>query len=251
MRTMPVGAGRRRNKNPTSQCRFETIISQDAFQASQINGVHRVPPKFLSFGLDFAHVDNKDKENGDECSSGSTVTTSNSVTEKSQDKNGFHSHVPCIPPGVSWSYNPWDSAVPIPSVYPAGYSSMAMPIYPSPYWNYIPNWLPISSPTQSDINSSVLGKHSRQPELIKSNGSEEPKKQKNQVLIPKTLRMDDPNEAAKSSIWSTLGIQNENISTRGLFKAFQTKGDEVSTSSPVLQANPAALSRSLCFLERA
>lgn len=271
MRNMPVGAGRRKNKNPTSHYGFVTISQAAQIEvAAASNGVHHgAPPKVISFGSVSPHVDSacvsavscRERETGDDCSSGSSVTTSNSVAEKMQDRNGFHSHVPCIP-GVSWSYNPWNSAIPIPGVCPAGYSPMSMPFYPSPYWNYIP-WLPLSSPTQnqnvqpsSDLNSIILGKHSRDAELINPNGSEEPKKQKSSVLIPKTLRIDDPDEAAKSSIWSTLGIKNENFGTRGLFKAFQTKDEEnkqhpSSTNSPFLHVNPAALSRSLCFQERA
>ncbi|GKC60573.1 cyclic DOF factor 1-like protein, partial [Tanacetum coccineum] len=55
---------------------------------------------------------------------------------------------------------------------------------------------------------------------------------------------------------STLGIMNEKIGTRGIFKAFGKNSEEnnkqkVSNASPVLQANPAALSRSFCFQERA
>lgn len=109
-------------------------------------------------------------------------------------------------------------------------------------WN-IP-WL---SSDQSFHNTSpsspTLGKHSRENEGERC------------VLIPKTLRIDDPNEAAKSSIWSTLGIKNEKIdSVRGarLFKAFNTKADHrnrESDASFILQANPAALSRSLNFRE--
>lgn len=237
MRNMPVGSGRRKNKNPTSHCQFVTI-SQDSFQTN-------VPSKLLSFGSDSPDVDYRNRENGDDCSSGSTVTTSNSVVEKIPDTNGFHSHVPCIPE-VSWSYNPWNSAVPIPAIYPVGYSPMSF--YPSPYWNYIP-WLP-----QSD--SILLGKHSREGESKIPDGSEESKLQRSSVLIPKTLRIDDPDEAAKSSIWSTLGIKNENIRTGGVFKAFQTKGEDnkkhpANTTSPILQVNPAALSRSLYFQERA
>ncbi|KAI3513384.1 hypothetical protein L1887_20715 [Cichorium endivia] len=242
MRNMPVGAGRRKNKNPTSHCQFITI-SEEAFQAA--NGIHSVPPKLLSFGSDSPDVDYRNKENRDDCSSGSTVTTSNSVSETIPERNGFHSHVPCIP-GIPWSYNPWNPAIPVPAVCPAGYSPMSF--YPSPYWNYIP-WLP-----QTD--SSILGKHSREGELMIPNGYEEPKKQRSSVLIPKTLRIDDPDEAAKSSIWSTLGIKNENIRIQGIFKAFRTKAEEKKehpdiTASPVLQANPAAFSRSLCFQERA
>ena len=43
------------------------------------------------------------------------------------------------------------------------------------------------------------------------------------VLVPKTLRIDDPSEAAKSSIWATLGIKNESVSGGGMFKACQSK----------------------------
>ncbi|XP_071690996.1 cyclic dof factor 1-like [Rutidosis leptorrhynchoides] len=227
MRSMAIGSGRRKNKNPTSQID------------------HNVLPRLVSFGSNLPRVDTAvsctDKENVDECSSGSTITTSNSVVEKPQDENGFRSHfVPCIP-GVTWSYNPLNSAnIPVP-----------MSIYPSPYWNYIP-WLPVSSSssTQIDMDSFVLGKRSRDGETVTPNGSEEVSRKKNSVLIPKTLRIDDPDEAAKSSIWSTLGIKNENISTRGMFKVFQAK-DEKNKQHLVLQANPAAFSRSLCFQERA
>lgn len=67
--------------------------------------------------------------------------------------------------------------------------------------------------------------------------------------------MDDPGEAARSSIWATLGIKPDradSVGGGGLFKAFQSKSDEkthVSETSTVLQANPAALSRSLSFHE--
>ncbi|GJY19867.1 cyclic DOF factor 1-like protein [Tanacetum coccineum] len=223
-RTMPVGAGRRKPKNLTSSCCFENIYHEAL--------------TVISFSLDLHHDDSSvscaNKENTGDCSSGSTVTTSNSVDETTHARNGFP-NVPCIP-GVSWSYNPWHLVIPIQMV------------YPSPYWNYIP-WLPASS-------SPSLGKHSRDGEMLTPNGSEEPKKHKNSVLVPKTLRIDDPDDAAKSSIWSTLGIMNEQIGTRGIFKAFGKNSEEnnkqkVSNASPVLQANPAALSRSFCFQERA
>ncbi|KAJ9567263.1 hypothetical protein OSB04_003229 [Centaurea solstitialis] len=261
MRNMPVGAGRRKKKNPPSHCRL--IISQEAFGsaaaaaaaapqiefAADSDGV-RPPPKVLSFGSNSAHVganlsvaSGRVRENGDDCTSGSTVITPNSVVEKIQDNNGFHPQVHWIP-GASWSYNTWNPAIPmpIPAICPPGYHPM--PIYPSPYWSSGP-WL---HPAAS--NFPILGKHSTDREEIRPN--EEPKRQKNSVLIPKTLRIDDPDEAAKSSIWATLGIKKDNSSSssRGdLFKAFQAKGDEkkkhpATEPSPVLQANPAAFSRS-------
>jgi hypothetical protein len=74
-------------------------------------------------------------------------------------------------------------------------------------------------------------------------------------LVPKTLRIDDPSEAAKSSIWATLGITNEkssSINGGGLFKGFQSKSEDrnyMAGTTSVLQANPAAFSRSLNFHE--
>ncbi|PWA42705.1 DOF transcription factor 2 [Artemisia annua] len=179
MRNMPVGAGRRKNKNLASQCRYITISQE-------------------------------------------SVTTSITVPENIQNNISI--------PGVSLPYNPWNPAVPIPSVCPP------LPVYPSVYWNCIP-FLPPSTPSSDPI----LGKRVRDDDLEKPNNS---------ILIPKTLRIDDPDEAAKSSIWATLGIKNEN------FKAFQgkskdSKKHQETTNSPTLQANPAAFSRSLCFQETA
>ncbi|XVF60065.1 hypothetical protein PTKIN_Ptkin08bG0013100 [Pterospermum kingtungense] len=57
-----------------------------------------------------------------------------------------------------------------------------------------------------------------------------------------------------TALWATLGIKNDKSDSisGGLFKAFQSKGDERNQSpetSRVLQANPAALSRSINFHE--
>ena len=83
---------------------------------------------------------------------------------------------------------------------------------------------------------SALGKRSRSGE----------------VVVPKTLRMDDPEEAARSSIWSTLGTKYDSLSRQGLFKALQPKDcGKKPAVGPLLQANPAALSRSVAFQERA
>ncbi|KAI3726880.1 hypothetical protein L1987_66686 [Smallanthus sonchifolius] len=252
MRNMPVGAGRRKKKTPPSHCRY--IISQEALEsAAAANQIEFAPdsdgisPKVLSFVQNQTRfgVGSTGKENQDDRSS-------DSVVEKMQHNNGFHSHsqVHWIP-GGSWAYNPWNTPIPIPfpiqPVCPQGYPPI--PVYPPPYWSSVP-WLPPAG--------SILGKHSPDVELVKPNGShEDSKKQRSTILIPKTLRIDDPDEAAKSSIWATLGIKNEHSGSRGdLFKAFQSKGNEkkkntTAEPSPVLQANPAALSRSLCFQERA
>lgn len=243
MRSMPVGAGRRKKKITPSHCRF--IISQEMFESAAAAANHieftADSPKVLSFGSNTPHgVNLSGREKGDDRSS-------NPIIDTTQDNNGLHSQVHWIP-GGSWSYNPWNTGIPmpIPAMFPPGYP--AMPIYPSPYWSSV-SWLPTTG--------SILGKRSIDGEPIKPDGShEEVKKQRNSIIIPKTLRIDDPDEAAKSSIWATLGIKNENSGKGDLFKAFQAKGDDkkkhtAMEPSTVLQANPAAFSRSLCFQERA
>ncbi|GMP78830.1 hypothetical protein CsSME_00034621 [Camellia sinensis var. sinensis] len=129
-----------------------------------------------------------------------------------------------------------------------------MPFYGPPYWT-VP-WLPSPSPTTNqnvpsstpNQNSPTLGKHSRDGDLIKKNSE-------TSILIPKTIRIDDPDEAARSSIWATLGIKNDSsmMNRGGLFKAFQPKGGEKNhtpKTNLAMWANPAALSRSLSFQER-
>ncbi|XP_022867395.1 cyclic dof factor 1-like [Olea europaea var. sylvestris] len=213
-----------------------------------------------------APISYKIVENGDDRHSGSSITTSNSSVEGGkngsvkpviQNNNGFPYPVPCLP-GVPWPV-PWGSAVPVPTICPAGFP---MPFYPTPYWN-VP-WLPLQLPTPnekvSDFSSnSPLGKHTRDGELLKPNKPEskeclEEKNSESSIVVPKTLRIDNPDEAAKSSIWATLGIKYDSVRREGLFKALQPKSDEkkpVAMASPVMHANPAALSRSLGFQERA
>lgn len=302
MRNVPVGAGRRKNKNSALHCRH--IMISEALEAARIdppNGFHH--PAFkpngtvLSFGPDsplcdsmasvlnlaenktpngirngFYRPEHKNLsgiggENGDDCSSGSSVTTSNSMAEGLNNRspeavmqtiNAFPSPVPCLP-GVPWPF-PFAS-VPFPAISPSGYP---MPFFPPPYWNCnVPGpwslpWLTPPSPTANQNGSgsapnSPLGKHTRDGELLKPNNPDGLKNSEGSVLVPKTLRIDDPDEAAKSSIWSTLGIKYDSVSRGGLFKAFQPKAsekDHPATTSPALQANPAAFSRSLSFQER-
>lgn len=221
----------------------------------------------------------QEQKNGDDHS-----TVSSSAASKLTDKGeagtlknfqGYPLQVPCFPP-PPWPY-PWNSAqFGSPMVPPApttfGPSGFPVSFYPTPqYWSCtVPGpwsmpWLTPqnSSPDQyalSSAPSSPLGKHSRDGSMLTSSnsGKEEVSEEKDSergVLIPKTLRINDPNEAAKSSIWSTLGIKNDNsnsITGGNLFKAFERKGDQKNDfdeKSTVLHANPAALSRSLNFRE--
>ncbi|PSS07921.1 Cyclic dof factor like [Actinidia chinensis var. chinensis] len=296
MRNVPVGAGRRKNKNAPSDCRH--IIIPDGLRAAKIdgpNGIHyptfKANGTVLSFGQEMplcepmASIFNlagkkapngfhqsgllsvacNDGEIGKNSSSGSSVTTSNSkegarngIQEPiKQNSNGFSSQIPCLP-GIPWPY-PWNSAIPVPSFSPPG---IPIPFYPAPYWNCgVPGaWnVPWFSPPSQAPNSTALGKHSREGDLIKPSNPEgkesvEEKNSERSILIPKTLRIDDPDEAARSSIWETLGIKNDCIDRRNLFKAFQPKDEKknhVPETPLALRANPAALSRSFGFQEGA
>lgn len=309
MRNVPVGAGRRKNKNSDSNYRLITM--SEALHAAQIdalNGIHNPTLKnngtVLSFGTDSPlcksmscvlnlaeknvpnstpngfykqriSVSCKGGEYGDDCSSGSSITSSNSNMKgrkggiKEPEVHNIHGFPPQVPflPGVPWPC-PWNPAVPVQAICSSGFP---FPQYPTPYWNCnVPGswsipWLPPPSSTTNQKapgygpKSPILGKHSREGDLLKPSKVEEEEhldqnNSERPVLVPKTLRIDDLDEAAKSSIWASLGIKNDSISKEGVFKAFQQKKDEkgqVIRPSPVLHANPAALSRSLSFQERA
>ncbi|CAA0820256.1 Cyclic dof factor 2 [Striga hermonthica] len=152
------------------------------------------------------------------------------------------------PAPAQWVYhNPWG---------PVGWGPV--PFYPN-YPNTSPHPWGWSVPCVVGPGNSgpMLGKHSREAGPVKESDPERC------LWVPKTLRIDDPEEAAKSSIWATLGIvKNEAGGPEsgkggggGLFKAFGTeskgegRGHVPETSCTVLQANPAAMSRAMSFHE--
>ncbi|XP_028780492.1 cyclic dof factor 2 [Neltuma alba] len=318
MRNVPVGAGRRKNKNSSHYRQITVAEALQTGRADMPNGVHHPALKpngaVLAFGTDtplcesMASVLNlADKtmqdcsrngfhrpeelripvpyangEKGDDHSNKSPVMSTKPMDDTSinrqqeqamQNCQSFPLQVPYYP-GAPWPFpwNPvqWSSPVPPPAFCPPGFT---MPFYPAAaYWGCtvsgawnIP-WLPQpSSPNSvgpnSGPNSPTLGKHSREENMLKINdsrGEDERGKENGKekcLWVPKTLRIDDPGEAAKSSIWTTLGIKNdmaESVQEGGLFRAFPSKGDgkdHSTQNSTVLQANPAALSRSLNFHE--
>ncbi|KAG6396059.1 hypothetical protein SASPL_142197 [Salvia splendens] len=299
MRNVPVGAGRRKNKNSVPQ--YGHITIPEALQSAHHAAVN---PKgtLLTFDSDsplcesMASVLNivdktnsrngfhrpeememsvRSKESGDD-SSTTASSSKDEVGKKPKMMPNGHPlphQVPCYP-GGPWPYpwNPvqWNSAVSPPS-FPVPFYAAA----PPPYWAcavpgawnvpYVMQQLPTALQTPPSPNSPALGKHLREETAPKTANAEEGEAKETNLernlWFPKTLRIDDPGEAAKSSIWATLGIKNERAGAvgasgggSGLFKVFQpqSKGDEKSLgseASTVLQANPAALSRSLNFHE--
>ncbi|XP_042496999.1 cyclic dof factor 2-like [Macadamia integrifolia] len=257
-------------------------LAEKTMQNCTSNGFHRPSEQRISVSCGGG-------ENGDDHSCGSSVAASNTTEEGSmvslqdammQNCHSFPPQIPCFP-GAPWSYpwnsTQWSTAVPpsFPGAPPPGFCPPSFPVSfypPATYWGCaVPGawnvpWFPPPSSSQSPgapgsgPNSPTLGKHSRDGYMLNPSNSEQenPVKQDDSercLWIPKTLRIDDPGEAARSSIWATLGIKNDkedSISGGGLFEAFKSKGDEknhVAETSRVLQANPAALCRSLNFHE--
>ncbi|CAM8919232.1 hypothetical protein QQ045_032996 [Rhodiola kirilowii] len=295
MRNVPVGAGRRKGKNTALRYLTVSEILQ-ASAAGSPNGLVPGHPGLkcgsvlltarsdatvsASTGsvsnlrqmpfLDPAQMVNKLRRDGEIISSGSCITASNETESKQHGQtslapsfNGCLTQIPSIP---TWPY-PWNAVTPPPAFPHPGFAVTCVP--PS-YWPCpaIPNtlnapWLSPQSQTSTNvggiINSKppVLGKHSRDGEMVQSKDNlEKPETRKQplvSVLTPKALRIDHPEEASKSSIWETLGIKNEILSKGGLFRDLKSKeGDKIKNvpeNYAHLTANPAALSRSLNFQE--
>jgi hypothetical protein len=145
---------------------------------------------------------------------------------------------PLVPPGLWGCFSGWPATawnVPWTRTNVCVSPPPPPPLSPSPSSN---------SSSCSGNGSPTLGKHSRD-----TNPLREEKREKS-LWVPKTLRIDDPDDAAKSSIWATLGIKPGDPGT--FIKPFQSKVEskgQRSDAAQVLQANPAAMSRSQSFQE--
>lgn len=103
----------------------------------------------------------------------------------------------------------------------------------------------VSTSTTSGNRSPTLGKHCRDGSTLK----EAPMKQN--LWVPKTVRINGPEAAANSSIWTTLGTkseQNKIIIKGSVFKSFESKTS--ADHNQIRRTNPAAFSRSESFQER-
>lgn len=160
---------------------------------------------------------------------------------------------------------------PAPVLAVPGYCPPNIPLQfvPATYWGCMTMWAAGAgniamggsngcvSPSSSTSNNSccsgngspTLGKHSRDRNLMEEEQSEKG------ILVPKTLRIDDPDEASKSPIWATLGIKPDEIDPKSsgtIFIGFEPKKEGKShllDGTQILEANPAALSRSHTFQE--
>jgi hypothetical protein len=293
MRNVPVGAGRRKNKNAASHF-LHRVRAAAAGDPLETNGTvlsfggHGGAPALLDLAEQHEMSHLKEKLlNQSVCSEGSST--------RDDDKNHLMSGTKDTVPDVAvakpatggvqhpanmngattttmWPY----SCAPSQQAY---YPPPGIAIYPAApgYWAcMVPGgWnLPwpaaqggLSSP--SSVSSSgraassltLLGKHAREGDDepgIRCHGS-------GKVWAPKTIRIDDADEVAKSSIWSLIGIKGDEQNAdmdgckHGSSTVFEPKHDEANKTakqamitapgSPLLHANPVALTRSLTFQE--
>ncbi|KAJ1283329.1 hypothetical protein BS78_03G120000 [Paspalum vaginatum] len=163
--------------------------------------------------------------------------------------NGTVSSLSLLPPPIMPAMGIHASAVPL-SLVPPFLS--CIPGWPNGVWNA--PWSGSSGPTSLSLSQNSVGcsgsifmalrKHPREANL------QEEEKAEKKIWIPKAIRTDNPEEAAKSSIWTSLGIQpDERIIMKSLESKDQKTG-EMLESAQALQANPAAFSRSKTFQER-
>ncbi|CAN1272021.1 Cyclic dof factor 2 [Linum perenne] len=288
MRNVPIGAGRRKNKHLSSQYRQILVDNHpenhlpppppEQAVVSPSNGVvlkfghEEAPPQpqpqlcqsmqnMLNIGDQSRFVERNEGEASS--SPGIDQDHPEGDIDRSSSKDQ-HPHPPpplqCYPVApliIPWNWNGVASSMAGNAHYPV----VAIPPGFLPAASYL-MWTTSTttqnchSPTSS---SSSLGKHSRDSNF--ADDEDHQKGEEKSVLVPKTLRIDDdPNGASKSSLWSSAATAlnpkqehpNVLVAKGTIFRTFEGKSDgkvRVPDSAHILEANPAALSRSLSFKE--
>jgi len=300
MRNVPVGAGRRKNKHAVAASHFlhrvRAALPAAAGDPLRANATvlsfgghgHGAPPAALQdLAEQVTHLKEKllvpARNAGDPspvgpCSEGPSSTDDKAhgggIKEKpavDRPANG----APQLPASMNgatvW---PYGGCAPSPAAYFS--SGIAIPIYPAApgYWGcMVPApgpwslpWsvqglsLPTSAPSLSSSGPDpdlTLGKHPREGDEGRSaHGG-------GKVWAPKTIRIDDADEVARSSIWSLIGIKGDRKQDAAdhhgaaghkhgtVFeqKREAKKQPAMIASSPLLHTNPVALTRSVTFQE--
>ncbi|KAK8961310.1 Cyclic dof factor 2 [Platanthera guangdongensis] len=272
MRNVPVGAGRRKNKHSVSSYRHTVQVDVPNPIHHEASCASNAPQKLGSS----APCDSTTSVlNIEEPSCSSSLTSSKQAENDFADHDterklffGYQNGV--LPlhqlqyfPMPPWAYawNPGWSNVQLPLVTaPAFCAPIPCPFIPALFWGCPPNWMGgglwnpplegnnngvLSPSSTSNCNSLIngspaLGKHCRDAAATSPGKA----KQEKSLWVPKTLRIDDVDEAARCSIFTILGIKPDED---GIFKAFSSKINKKGDAA--LHANPAALSRSQAFQE--
>jgi Dof domain, zinc finger len=259
MRNVPVGAGRRKSKSnqsslPASHFYRSLPIPNTLLQpvqsnsvSSKVNGTATV----LSFGSDpnpplngFNIMENRNEKSSVSSVEGSKCKDDEKKIDSTNNSTTVNGTMP-------WSYA-WG---PVTAVYNG--SGIGVQIYP--YWGCIPwpngAWT-IPWTGSACAGAVTLGKHSRDGNILDVAAGKDGAKD-GKVLVPKTLRIDNPEETTKSSMWTLFGSNNERTDKIGgkIATMLDSKGDAKESSMlkkpHMLIANPAALARSVNFHESA
>lgn len=250
VRNVPLGAGRRKNKQLASQYRRESLVSNAIVPVTSVENPHSTfnSGTVLRFAAKRHFCESsggKKMEDTLLCSSSITATDivvdENQIPQEVKEQNTQSDPMHCYPisPWVlvsapdDGSHNPvrWNPTqlLDVPPGTPFNF-------VPASYWSCFPVWTP------GTRHSPALGKNSSD-----GNSMDEEKSEKC-VLVPKALRIDDPDEASKSSNLTTLGInsnQEGNKMRCGVFRPYKSsqecEGYPLDTTE-VLEANPAVLS---------
>ncbi|KAG2322267.1 hypothetical protein Bca52824_015480 [Brassica carinata] len=216
MRNVPVGSGRRKNKGWPSSNHYLQVTSED-YENSNNSGT------ILSFGSLESSVTETGKHQPKD-----TKITSDSASQEHKIHQGF------LPPQVMFANNS--------SHWPYQWSPTGnnANFYPIPfYWGCtVPVWPTSESPP-------CLGKRSRDQT---EGGIKDARITSASRLVSETISI---SEATKSTMCSTK--PERKTDGFSLFNGFETKGSNrrslVPETSINLQANPAAMSRSMNFRE--
>ncbi|KAI8562686.1 hypothetical protein RHMOL_Rhmol03G0053900 [Rhododendron molle] len=256
VRNVPLGTGRRKNKQLASQYRRESLVFNDLAPVTRVEIPHSTfnsatVLRFAGEGHFHESAGGKRREDTPLC--GSSVTASDIVVDenqipqevKEQDSQSNPMPYPIspwvlVPAPDDGNDNPtrW-SPTPMLAVPPG----IPLNFVPASYWSCFPVW------SAGAGHSLALGRHSRD-----GNSMDEEKSEKC-VLVPKTLRIEDPDNDSKSSTVTTLGFnsnQEESKLRCGVFRPYkpspERKGYPLDTTE-VLEGNPGALSRAHTFQE--
>uniref|UniRef100_A0A803NVS9 Dof-type domain-containing protein n=1 Tax=Cannabis sativa TaxID=3483 RepID=A0A803NVS9_CANSA len=247
IRNVPVGAGRRRNKHSSSQLHQETTNDSAAVvtQEDINNATSDQSPPSNRFPAS-ARLDNGMAEGlkfSSETPLCESMETKLNIEDHKkivleEDDSADHRHPMQCYPVPQWAY-PWNPGWSVMMVgqndsnpNPSNVGTLPMvnrfrfsapntpfPFLPASYWGYMPNWdtqnwtqpinrysgnMPPSSSTvntnSSSNSSAILGKHSRDTNM-------QAEEKTGQPLGTKTLRIDDPDEAAKV-LYGLVGLLN-------------------------------------------
>ncbi|OMO93222.1 Zinc finger, Dof-type [Corchorus capsularis] len=256
MRNVPVGSGRRKTKssNSAAAIHYHHIVISEAIRAaagmnknhsSENNNSH-----VLTFGSSDSEYNLSEKTQKNH--SGETLEKEG----KAELKNNypwFSSKVPCFSSRPAWPY-PWES---IPAMIPPPPAVLSChPGFPVTFHHGQPYLQGYSVPSPWNVcenSPTTLGKHSRDDQNMKIPSPSANSEKEN---LSKTMKIDDPGEAEKSSLLASLVLQSKKTSNPGgLFEGFKSKTNDERSNyrleafSMLRAANPAALSRSLNFHE--